>query len=179
MNSGNWSAVMPWSLIGIHAALLPDGRVLTFGTDEHGHQGAEKFYDIWDPKTGLHLTSIDAVKTDDFCCAEVLDPITGNMIIIGGDGRPLGRVNTGVVDVNTFHYGSNLLTPSETGNMNFPRWYGSLVSLGGGRLLVIGGAGDGEDLDSGVGRGFRDAGTVHPWDRLDRFAGRLQRRYRT
>ena len=28
--------------------------------------------------------------TDEFCSAEILDPITGNMIITGGDGRPLG-----------------------------------------------------------------------------------------
>ena len=41
MNSGSWSAVMPWPIIGIHAALLPDGRVLTFGSDEHGEQGAK------------------------------------------------------------------------------------------------------------------------------------------
>ena len=83
MNSGSWSAVMPWPLIGLHAALLPDGRVLTFGTDEKGEQGGQKIYDIWDPHTGLHLTSTKATLTDEFCSAEILDPITGNMIIIG------------------------------------------------------------------------------------------------
>ena len=40
VTTGSWSAVLPWPLIGIHAALLPDGRVLTFGSDENGEQGA-------------------------------------------------------------------------------------------------------------------------------------------
>ena len=88
MNSGSWSAVLPWPLIGIHAALLPDGRILTFGSSALGDQGLHKIYDIWDPKTGVHITSTDAIATDEFCSAEVLDPITGNMIIVGGDGRP-------------------------------------------------------------------------------------------
>ena len=95
MSTGSWSAVMPWPLIGLHAALLPDGRVLTFGTDEHGEQGAYKIYDIWDPKTGVHLTETKATTTDEFCSAEILDPITDNMIITGGDGRLLGAYQQG------------------------------------------------------------------------------------
>ena len=141
MNSGSWSAVMPWPLIGLHAALLPDGRVLTFGTDENGEQGGQKIYDIWDPKTGLHLTSTKATLTDEFCSAEILDPITGNMIIIGGDARPQGHINAGVADVNTFDYHTGSLTTSTTGYLNFPRWYPSLISLSGGQFLAIGGEG--------------------------------------
>ena len=115
MNAGSWSAVMPWPLIGIHAALLPDGRVLTFGSDQRGEQGLHKIYDIWDPKTGVHLTTTDAIATDEFCSAEILDPITDDLVIAGGDGRPQGNVNKGVVDVNTFDYRSGGLTTNPTG----------------------------------------------------------------
>ena len=152
MNSGSWSAVMPWPLIGLHAALLPDGRVLTFGTDENGEQGGHKIYDIWDPKTGVHLTSTDAIVTDEFCSAEILDPITGNMIIIGGDARPQGNINKGVADVNTFDYHTGSLTTSTTGYLNFPRWYASLISLGGGQFLAIGGENSGFDDNNLAGR---------------------------
>jgi Bacterial lectin/Domain of unknown function (DUF1929) len=148
MTTGSWSAVMPWPIIGIHAALLPDGRVFTFGSDQLGEQGGHKIYDIWDPKTGLHITSTDAIQTDEFCSAEILDPITGNMLITGGDGRPLGQVNFGVPDVNTFDYQTGSLTTSPTGHLNFPRWYGSLISLGGGRFLEIGGEGALPDPDA-------------------------------
>lgn len=68
------------------------------------------------------------------------------MVIAGGDGRPQGNVNKGVVDVNTFDYRSGGLTTSPTGHLNFPRWYGSLISLGGGYLLAIGGENSGIPL---------------------------------
>ena len=112
--------MQPWPLIGIHAALLPDGRVLTFGSSALGEQGLHKIYDIWDPRTGVHLTTTDAIATDEFCSAEILDPITGNMIIAGGDGRPQGDVNKGVPDVNTFNFATESLTTSATGHLNFP-----------------------------------------------------------
>ena len=130
---------MPWPIIGIHAALLPDGRVLTFGSNQLGEQGAYKIYDIWDPRTGLHITTTDAIQTDEFCSAEILDPISGDLLITGGDGRPLGQTNFGVPDVNIFDYRTGSLTTSPTGHLNYPRWYGSLISLGGGRFLEIGG----------------------------------------
>lgn len=145
MNSGSWSTVVPWPLIGIHAALLPNGDVLTFGSDQNGDQGLHKIYDVWDPRTGVHLTSTDAIATDEFCSAEILDPITGNMIIVGGDGRPQGNVNKGIVDVNTYNFATNSLTASGAGHLNLPRWYGSVISLGGGQFLAIGGENSGVD----------------------------------
>ena len=152
MSTGTWSTVLPWPIIGIHAALLPDGRVLTFGSDERGEQGLHKIYDIWDPTTGVHFTTTDAVATDEFCSAEMLDPISGKMFITGGDGRPQGHINKGVPDVNTFDYQVGALTTSVTGHLNFPRWYGSLISLGGGRFLEIGGE-NGENTGNTHGSG--------------------------
>ncbi len=73
---------------------------MTTGSWRKGAQGAAKIYGIWDPKTGLHLTTTKTVPTDMFCCAAMIDPITGNMLIAGGDARPQGRVNAGVPDVN-------------------------------------------------------------------------------
>jgi|GEM_PF-5662020 len=53
---GAWGQVFDWSdgtddVLPIHGALLPDGRVLTFGT--HANDGARDFmYDVWTPPTG-------------------------------------------------------------------------------------------------------------------------------
>jgi hypothetical protein len=41
-----------WPLIAVHAALTPDGRVLTYGTDGSGTQTGFFIYDIWDPAQG-------------------------------------------------------------------------------------------------------------------------------
>src|SRR5215470_8563686 len=46
---GAWSAVSSWPIMPIHAVLLPDGRVLTYGTDATGRQTAFFNYDVWDP----------------------------------------------------------------------------------------------------------------------------------
>ena len=139
MNSGSWSAVQPWPIIGLHAALLPDGRRPDVWIGRKGMQGMHKIFDIWDPRTGIHLTSTDALATDDFCCAEILDPITGKMILIGGDARPMGNINMGVPDVNTFDYRTGSMSTSVTGKMAYARWYPSMISLGGGQMLAIGG----------------------------------------
>jgi hypothetical protein len=148
MGQGAWSTILPWPLIGIHSALLPNGDVLTFGTNQAGDQGTHKIYDIWDPKTGLHTTLTDALTTDEFCSGVIIDSVTGNIILEGGDARPEGRVNLGIVDVNVFDYRTNSLIASPTGHLNLPRWYGSLISVGGGNLLALGGENDGNFADT-------------------------------
>jgi hypothetical protein len=46
---GVWSRVYEWPLMPIHAALLPDGRVMTYGT-KSSRTGYGKFmYDVFDP----------------------------------------------------------------------------------------------------------------------------------
>jgi hypothetical protein len=49
---GIFGPPFPWPIIPIHMALLPDGRVLSYGTDETGAAGAQFIYDVWDPKLG-------------------------------------------------------------------------------------------------------------------------------
>ena len=67
---GAWSDVYDWPLIAIHAALTPDGRVLSYGTDGTGKQTGYFIYDIWDPSAGLdsgHMTLNNMTLTDVFC----------------------------------------------------------------------------------------------------------------
>ena len=42
-----------WPVIAIHAVLLPDGRVLSYGTDGTGKQTGFFTYDVWDSAAGL------------------------------------------------------------------------------------------------------------------------------
>src|ERR671924_506938 len=67
---GMWSAVMPWPLIAIHSVLLPDGRVLTYGTDTNGRQTGFFNYDVWQPG-GEHLTLPNGTGTDLFCGSQL------------------------------------------------------------------------------------------------------------
>lgn len=49
---GRFDPVVNWPLIPIHVVLLPDGRVLSYGTDGKGNQTGQFIYDVWDPEIG-------------------------------------------------------------------------------------------------------------------------------
>ena len=60
---GAWSPLSDWPLIAIHAVLTPDGRVMTYGSDQGGYQGAGGVFDVWDPGLGLGPDShLDAAE---------------------------------------------------------------------------------------------------------------------
>ncbi len=137
-----------WPLISIHAALLPDGRVMTYGTDKSRLGQSRFMYDIFDPSQDIassaaHLTLENTTGTYLFCSAQVVLPLTGDLLLTGGDILVNGRVlNRGNADVNIFNPANNQLRPAST--MNRPRWYGTTTVLPTGDIYVQGGT-DGED----------------------------------
>lgn len=138
--NGEWTDLQQWPLIGLHAIVMDDGRVLTFGTDDRGMQGGQFIYDIYDPKTGQHQTLENTTPTDIFCSAAMIIPGTNKILIAGGDARPLGSVNKGVADVNILDMDTGELYPAPDGDMAFQRWYPTMVSLPDGRMVMLGGS---------------------------------------
>ncbi len=136
---GQWSDVFDWPIIGIESILTPDGKILTYGTDDQGQQGAALIYDVWDPATNTHYTLPNKTPTDMFCSAAIVVPSTGKIIITGGDARPMGHTNMGVADVNVFDYRDMSVSASEDGPMSYQRWYPTVVELANGKVLVLGG----------------------------------------
>jgi YVTN family beta-propeller protein len=140
---GLWSPVFDWPLIAVHAALTPDGRVLTYGTDGAGKQTGYFIYDIWDPGAGLsggHLTLDNMTLTDIFCSSQVILPQSGEIFIAGGDNwTGTGTTNTGNNNSNLFDPISNTLARSA--NLNRARWYSSSTVLVNGDVYIQGGNG--------------------------------------
>ena len=137
--SGSWSGVFSWPIIGLQSLLTPDGKILSYGTDQAGNQGA-LIYDVWDPITNTHNTLPNPTHTDEFCAAAEIIPETGGEVLLaGGDARPLGSVNTGVPDTNIFDYKTDSVSPNPSGPMAFGRWYPTLITLDTGQLLILGG----------------------------------------
>ena len=143
---GMWSPVYPWPLISVHAVLLPDGRVMTYGSNLNGLQTGHAKYDIWDstgaPDAG-HLTLDNATGTDIFCSSQVLLPQSGNLFIAGGD------VWTGTQTTNSPNNNSNLYDSASTSltrgiNMNRARWYSTSITLINGETYIQGGSGGGD-----------------------------------
>src|SRR6476659_9580329 len=54
---GGWSTLAKWPLIPLHAILLPDGRVLSYGGNSGGQQTGRFIYDVWSPSQGMAADS--------------------------------------------------------------------------------------------------------------------------
>lgn len=141
--TGIFGPVVSWPIIPVHAALLPDGRVMSYGTDALGNQGAKFHYDIWDPRAGTgsesHLLLPNTTGTDIFCGAQTLVPSTGQLLLTGGDFTIDGQRNYGNPDINVFDYRTNELTSNAQAGMLVPRWYPFVLTLSTGETLVLGG----------------------------------------
>lgn len=140
---GAWSVARNWPLIAIHAALLPDGRVVTYGTNADGKQTGKFIYDIWDSTAARldegHLTLPNTTDTDIFCSSQTM-LTTGQLLLNGGDNFVNNNTtNTGNNDSNLLDVASNTLTPGA--NMNRARWYSSVTALPDGRHYIQGGSG--------------------------------------
>ncbi len=139
---GMWSPVYSWPVITVHTALLPDGRVMSYGTRESGQQTGYFEYDLWDnagaPNTG-HRTLANGTGTDIFCSSQLLLN-SGSLFIAGGDNwTGSGTTNTGNNNSNVFDTASDTL--ARGANMNRARWYSSSVTLINGETYIQGGSG--------------------------------------
>jgi len=143
---GAWSAPFTWPLISAHAVLTPDGRVLTYGTDNAGKQTGFFIYDVWDPQggtTGGHLTLPNTTNTDIFCSSQIIMPQSGNIFLAGGDNFVNGNTtNTGNNNTNVYSPLDNSLTRGL--NMNRPRWYSTSTTLLNGEIYIQGGTSGGD-----------------------------------
>ena len=140
--NGQWAGLQDWPLVGLHAMVLPDGRILSFGTDARGMQGGQFIYDVYDPMTGRHSTLPNTTGTDVFCSNMALDPYLDLTLMIGGDNRPSGQVNQSITDVIAYDYTTQGVAPAPSGDLNTARWYPGVLTLGTGDILAIGGRED-------------------------------------
>ena len=141
---GVFGAPVTWPLIGLHVVLLPDGRVMSYGTDERGQQGGQFVYDVWDPTLGTdtaaHTVLTNTTGTDIFCSGQSVIAGSGEVLITGGDLTINGQRNFSNQQTTVFHPQTNTVTAAEP--MLYARWYPSVVSLPNGDKLVLGGRQD-------------------------------------
>ncbi|MGE3290414.1 MAG: galactose oxidase-like domain-containing protein [Geminicoccaceae bacterium] len=138
---GGWSALADWPLIPIHTMLLPNGTVMTYGSNGDGQQTGRFIYDVWDPRQGLgggHLTLPNTTQTDLFCSAQIILPSDNKVFLAGGDVWN-GTSTTGGSNDDTliFDPATNTLIPSA--DMARARWYATLTTLPNGEIYIQGG----------------------------------------
>jgi Concanavalin A-like lectin/glucanases superfamily/Domain of unknown function (DUF1929)/IPT/TIG domain/Bacterial Ig domain len=125
---GQWSAVMTWPIVAVHAMLLPTGNVLGW-TDYTTNQGAQ----IWRPATNTFTPkTYDTVSL--FCSGHAY-MADGRLMIAGGIvglTDDLGPQNGTIFDPVTETWSQGAL-------MKVGRYYPTTTTLPDGRILVQGG----------------------------------------
>jgi len=136
---GEWTAAGPlgWPRRGHTATLLPDGKVLLYGsggddTDAPANGGTETF----DPSTGLAAQNVSSRPPRRRHCATLLP--SGLVLVAGGDA---GSGEPFVADAMTYDPSSEGWTL--TGPLNAPREFCTATLLPDGRVLVVGGGNPG------------------------------------
>ncbi|MEQ6333701.1 galactose oxidase-like domain-containing protein [Sphingobium sp. MK2] len=136
--AGMWSGVYSWPSIPIHASLLPDGRVLTYGAPPGGTVQDGRSLVFWDPRKGIDSASFqvlpNAQNVDSFCSSATLLS-DGKLLVSGGASTISGFSSREgmVLDWRTSQ-------PQRDYNLNAPRWYGTMTKLPDGRAIITGGS---------------------------------------
>lgn len=135
---GMWSELGAWPFIALHANVLPNGRVLTYGTPVGSGDLTVPVYDEWDPAQGFSAGSHRLIQNttggnggdyaDSFCSISKLMS-NGVLLIVGGNSAD----DTSYWDTNTATFG---VAPTP---LTYPRWYASVVRLADGRVVTVGG----------------------------------------
>ncbi len=141
--TGQWGALQVYPYVPAHAILLSDGKLLTFGTEQAWMPGSAGhwYHSIFDPATGQNtlLDHSGTTTSDIFCSAAMIIPGT-NKVMMSGGGIPNNTIQgVGSPDVNIFDPANGHIMPSGDGDMAFPRWYPTMISLPTGQIVVMGG----------------------------------------
>lgn len=125
---GEWSPVMSWPLIAIHANLLKNGKVLVWDEEDTVTQPR-----LWDPAT-LGLTDTPLVNDELWCAGHTL-LADGRVFVAGGHRPHVGEVGISA----TYQYLPETNTWLRTADMLYDRWYPALTKLGDGRVAILSG----------------------------------------
>lgn len=149
--NGTFGPAFAWPIIPIHAVLLPDGRVMSYGTNQNGAQTGQFNYDVWTPSGGADPTAHNVLPnttgTDIFCSGQSvissnIASIDGQVLMTGGDSHDpqTGERNFSNDATTIFNPLTNSIRSGQT--MVYKRWYPSVITLFTGDKLVLGGRED-------------------------------------
>ena len=138
---GQWGPVVDWPVVGIHVALLPNGKVLAW--DSVGDAATETYpvHDftratVYDPITGAQ-TPVNVDTGYNIFCSGFAHLFDGSLFIAGGNKNAQLE---GIVQTHLFNPATNgwSLGP----NMAAGRWYPSVTPLTNGEMLITEGGPD-------------------------------------
>jgi hypothetical protein len=138
---GTWSPVEDWPVVGVHVALLPNGKVLAY--DSVGDNATETYpvHDhtratVWDPATHLH-TDVRVNTGFNVFCSGLAHLLDGSVFLAGGNKNSSLH---GIDQTHTFNHTNNTWTLGA--RMGYERWYPTVTGLRNGEMLITEGGPD-------------------------------------
>jgi hypothetical protein len=129
--TGMYSPQVAWPMVGIHAVLLPNGHVVSYGTPPGVARQAGFSYDDWNPAAGTdagaHQVTASMHQYDAFCNSLERLP-DGRLLMVGGNSVTATMIYDPAGGGQTM--GAQL---------SRPRWYASVLRLPDDRMLTLGG----------------------------------------
>jgi hypothetical protein len=146
---GQWGPLVPWPVVAIHDALLPDGKVVAWDasnnndlcdttplpwscsytkTTDHTFTRAT----VFDPATGTQTAAW--VQGHNIFCAGLAHLTDGLLFTAGGNADVFSN---GIVNTYTFNFADDTWTLGN--DMRWARWYPSVTPLNNGEMLITGG----------------------------------------
>ena len=135
---GQWGPVVDWPVVGVHVALLTNGKVVAYDsvnesqTEPHNSTRAT----VWDPQTGIQTAATVTTGFNMFCSG-LAHPMDGTLFAAGGNKNSLFD---GIRQTHLFNQSSN--TWSRGADMALERWYPTVTPLKDGEMLITEGGPD-------------------------------------
>jgi hypothetical protein len=132
---GQWGSVVSWPVVGVHVALLPNGKVLAY--DSIGDNATESYpvqdhtrATVWDPATGTQ-TPVNVGTGYNVFCSGLAHLVDGRLFLAGGnkDQQLNGIVQTHIFDpaTNTWSLGPDMAAG---------RWYPTVTPFRHREILI-------------------------------------------
>ncbi|HEV7882599.1 MAG TPA: galactose oxidase-like domain-containing protein [Solirubrobacteraceae bacterium] len=148
---GSWSAPVDWPVVGVHVALLPNGKVLAY--DSVGDHATESYplqdhtrATVWDPQTETQ-TDVRVTTGFNIFCSGLAHLLDGSVFVAGGNRDQ--QLN-GIRETHVFNPQTNTWTRGSA--MTFDRWYPSVTGLPNGEMLITEGGPDTPEVRGTDGR---------------------------
>jgi hypothetical protein len=137
---GQWTQPVDWPVVGVHVALLPNGKVLAY--DSIGDNATESYptqtstrATVWDPVTDVHVR-VDLNLGYNVFCSGLAHLIDGRLFLAGGNKDQ--QLN-GIVQTTLFDPSASSNPWSRGPDMAAGRWYPTVTALNNGEMLITSG----------------------------------------
>lgn len=124
--TGQWGGLINWPIVAVHGAMLPDGKIVTWGNGSSTPT-------VWDPATNA-FTNVPNAFANPMCGGLNALP-DGRIITVGGGGLS----TTGITTVTGFNETNS--SWAQLASTSLQTWYPSTAVLPNGNLIRIGGVG--------------------------------------